>query len=677
MTLSAHPTDHDLLRAWADGVDPGAFAALVDRHAGMVLATCRRVAGATVAEDATQEVFLGLARQARRIRGPVPAWLHAVAVRVATRWRRRRPGDAAFDDREEPATDDRQALLDLRLTIDEALGRLPDEERACVVLTVLEGCSQEETARRTGLSQPTVSRRVAAGLARLRQDLGGSLGAVAVAPVVSPDLLAGCKRFAVTAPAAAAGGGALIATGAAVVALLVGALAVAGWRSDPEPRQGDPPAAEVPDAFTGDRIVIPDRVATLGRWAWFLTAPPHAATPAWVVVTDALAEDQLPGGWIGERDRDDHLALAASAGYRVRRAGPVVVVDRAADPALDLAWARAGDEAALEAAAVALAASTDADRLRPLLVDLADGGMRGLVALDALAPLAVPGVRPVDWERSASPLALFRNDPGVHGPVVMALVSATTPADRVILAGLAGLTGATAAGPVLDRMARDGRTLAERIAGVVARARAGLPEPAGPWPDADRELTALRLSGFEAGPLPGAETRAHALVRSASAAHAEAAVEWLRERHRPMPDDLSRMRLNTTDADLFRALHRWARSQGVPLPGTPDELRRILHDPDEDPQRALAAAAALAPVAGSSDVEGILVAVGDAIIPEVTRSEGDTTDFATIWVALRDRDPGARATAVEWLASLGRTDRALGVLSQTPGVDRIIRSSWA
>ncbi|MFW5828827.1 MAG: RNA polymerase sigma factor [Planctomycetota bacterium] len=78
--------DLHLLRAYTDQRDAEAFARIVQRHAGMVHAVCLRVTrNQSDADDATQESFLELARQARRIRSNLAAWLHRVAHRRACR----------------------------------------------------------------------------------------------------------------------------------------------------------------------------------------------------------------------------------------------------------------------------------------------------------------------------------------------------------------------------------------------------------------------------------------------------------------------------------------------------------------------------------------------------------------------------------------------------------------
>jgi DNA-directed RNA polymerase specialized sigma24 family protein len=93
--------DHELLRPFVALRDESAFAALIERHAGMVLGLCRSILhNDHDAEDIFQATFLVLARKAGSIRkgASVGSWLYAVAYRLAHKARlrdgKRRRGEA-------------------------------------------------------------------------------------------------------------------------------------------------------------------------------------------------------------------------------------------------------------------------------------------------------------------------------------------------------------------------------------------------------------------------------------------------------------------------------------------------------------------------------------------------------------------------------------------------------
>src|SRR4029453_10688274 len=91
-------TDQELLRAYVDRGDEGAFRAIVDRHLQAVHAAARRQARDNhLAEDAAQAPFVMLARKARAIRdGTVlGGWLITtarLAAKTALRGEIRRKG---------------------------------------------------------------------------------------------------------------------------------------------------------------------------------------------------------------------------------------------------------------------------------------------------------------------------------------------------------------------------------------------------------------------------------------------------------------------------------------------------------------------------------------------------------------------------------------------------------
>src|SRR5262249_35851826 len=147
--------------------DAGAFELLVWRHAGLVLRVCRGVLrDHHAAEDATQAVFLALARQAGSVgrSGSAAGWLFRVARRIAARASGGSlvatvPGTdldglPAPDAASVPDADEERVLH-------EELARLPKRYRAPILLCFFEGLTHAEAARRLGVPVGTVAGRMA------------------------------------------------------------------------------------------------------------------------------------------------------------------------------------------------------------------------------------------------------------------------------------------------------------------------------------------------------------------------------------------------------------------------------------------------------------------------------------------------------------------------------------
>ena len=170
--------DRVLLERFADRRDAddpeaeAAFAALVERHGPMVLRVCRAMLGDRhEAEDAFQATFLVLASRARSIRrgDSVGAWLHGVALRVASRarWRaarrrhhERRHAEMTAATGAGGAGTDRPPD-DVDRVLHEEIGRLPEKYRRPVVLCYLEGLTHDQAADQLGWPVGTVRRRLA------------------------------------------------------------------------------------------------------------------------------------------------------------------------------------------------------------------------------------------------------------------------------------------------------------------------------------------------------------------------------------------------------------------------------------------------------------------------------------------------------------------------------------
>jgi RNA polymerase sigma factor (sigma-70 family) len=160
-----------------------AFTTLAKRHGPMVLGICRHLLkDETDAEDAFQSTFLVLARKAGSIRNrtAVAGWLHEVAYRVARKAhrkevRRRRsekqgmvmsPRTIENDDLPETAI-----WNELRPVLHEEVNRLPEKLRILIVLSYLEGQTNEEVAELQTCPLGTVKGRLSRARALLRERL--------------------------------------------------------------------------------------------------------------------------------------------------------------------------------------------------------------------------------------------------------------------------------------------------------------------------------------------------------------------------------------------------------------------------------------------------------------------------------------------------------------------------
>jgi RNA polymerase sigma factor (sigma-70 family) len=165
------PTDGELLAAYQELRSSEAFAALLTRHAPWVLRVCRRRLGRYQdAEDATQAVFLALARYPERVTFNLVGWLYRAARRAvkdlqrAAARRSRREEDAAQARRPKHSPWSCELCEEVAMALD----RLPTRLRQAVVLRYLEGLGQREAAQRLGCPQGTLATRTREGLLRLR-----------------------------------------------------------------------------------------------------------------------------------------------------------------------------------------------------------------------------------------------------------------------------------------------------------------------------------------------------------------------------------------------------------------------------------------------------------------------------------------------------------------------------
>jgi RNA polymerase sigma-70 factor, ECF subfamily len=168
----------------AVGGDRAAFATLVERHHGRIIALLERLCGcADQARDLAQETFISAFRHLSGFRheSRFSTWLHSIACNhAAAAARRRRPTvslDATSPDGTtripEPAARmaDVAAGLEqaeLRSRVTAALARLDERYRQVVVLSDMQGSTYEEIAQALGIPIGTVRSRLHRGRLELR-----------------------------------------------------------------------------------------------------------------------------------------------------------------------------------------------------------------------------------------------------------------------------------------------------------------------------------------------------------------------------------------------------------------------------------------------------------------------------------------------------------------------------
>src|ERR671936_245546 len=172
----ARLSDDALLAVVASG-DEDALGELYDRFGRIAYGLALRILrDESLAQDAVQEAFLAVWRSARsfeRGRAKPSTWImtfvHRRAVDLVRREERRR-GDPleAAPQQAEVGSDEIAALHTQRLAVQQALARLPPEQREALELAYYGGYTQSELAERLGQPLGTIKSRMFAGLSRLR-----------------------------------------------------------------------------------------------------------------------------------------------------------------------------------------------------------------------------------------------------------------------------------------------------------------------------------------------------------------------------------------------------------------------------------------------------------------------------------------------------------------------------
>jgi RNA polymerase sigma factor (sigma-70 family) len=174
----AHLSDEGLLSLIA-GSDEEALAELYDRFSGVAYGLALRILrDDALAQDAVQEAFLAVWRTADRFlaeRARASTWMltivHRRAVDLVRREDRRRgePLESAPEPAAAESVEETAELGFQRRVVQEALRRLPPEQRQALELGYYGGLTQSELAERLDAPLGTIKSRMFTGLARLRE----------------------------------------------------------------------------------------------------------------------------------------------------------------------------------------------------------------------------------------------------------------------------------------------------------------------------------------------------------------------------------------------------------------------------------------------------------------------------------------------------------------------------
>lgn len=170
----------DLLQEVARG-EPSAMSACVERYGNLVWSLARRLLrDQSDAEDAVQDIFINLWENAARFDPTLGKEVTFVAMlarrrlieRLRSRGRREGKHDDGFDLTTLKSFDHRrvEATGDVRRAA-RAIEGLPEDKRAVVALSVVEGMTQGEIAERLKLPLGTVKSHLRRGLTAIRAEM--------------------------------------------------------------------------------------------------------------------------------------------------------------------------------------------------------------------------------------------------------------------------------------------------------------------------------------------------------------------------------------------------------------------------------------------------------------------------------------------------------------------------
>lgn len=150
--------------------DAQAYGALFERHQARIYGfLVRRSGDRELAADLYQETFLRVfrARHQWKPGRPFRPWLFGIAANAArdrARYRARRPVEVGVEDWDAPVTPN----VDVRLQLEQAIGRLPETLRDAFLLGVAEGLDHNEVAAALDITPANARARISRARRQLR-----------------------------------------------------------------------------------------------------------------------------------------------------------------------------------------------------------------------------------------------------------------------------------------------------------------------------------------------------------------------------------------------------------------------------------------------------------------------------------------------------------------------------
>jgi RNA polymerase sigma-70 factor (ECF subfamily) len=184
-TVAPRRSDEDLMEAVAKG-DAAAFSELIHRHLKRVVGVASRMLGSrNDGEEVAQEAFIRVWSYAPKWRpvdngrgAPFRTWLYRIVLNLVIDRKRQRVM-APLDDVFEPADEsddgfDKLYHEELSKVVASAVSRLPERQRAVLLLCFFEGRTNVEAGRLLSLTVSAVESLLVRARRALRAELGGA-----------------------------------------------------------------------------------------------------------------------------------------------------------------------------------------------------------------------------------------------------------------------------------------------------------------------------------------------------------------------------------------------------------------------------------------------------------------------------------------------------------------------